>query len=157
MTLQIPRDPLSIAGAIAHLMERFGAKRLAALLGVQPGTLYRWSAEDGGKHLPNAAQVVTLDQFWCAQTGEPPLVLAAMQRQIGEMSADGPEAPSVIDVTQETLDVSTALGRLSDTLRRCAVDGRLSEVERRGLRKDAARVRKEIEDVLNATRPARRR
>lgn len=155
MTLQAPRDPMSIPGAIAHLIARFGVKRIAALIPIMPGSVYRWSEEDV-KHLPNAAQVVLLDKFWCAQTGEPPLVMGAMLRQLGELSGAAPEASSVATVTRETLDVSAALGRLSERLRRCSTDGKLSAAECRALRAAAAEARDEIEDVLNATRPAPR-
>lgn len=168
----IPRDPMSVFGAIALVIETLGGKRVAAALGVAKVTVYRWSNENESG-LPDILEAVRLDAFWIAQTKGPvgkyqglpqagmPIILPAMLRHLREVTGAPEDAGSATvcaaTVTQETMGVGVALGCLTEAVMAASRDGSISESERLAMRRAAARVFKEIGDVLQATKPARKR
>lgn len=162
MTLQKERDPLSVHGAIARIIDELGAKRAALAVGVSQTMVYIWS-DPNDHRLPNIDQAVRLDAHWCANangrsgSGEP-VILPAMMRLLQELTGTYEPTPeaSVQQVMRETMDVTAALGRLSQVVAQATQDGTLTEEERRSISEAAKRVERELGHVQQKTRPRRK-
>lgn len=158
MTMQIPRDPLSITGAISRIVEVLSWQVVAQAMNVAKVTVYRWTSDDE-PYLPNVEQAVRLDHLWCVHARQhghapEPILIPAMQRHLALLSgAPEPEQPLTGDVlAAETIDLATALGRFSAAVQLARQDGKICEADRRAIREALTGLMRECGDAERATR-----
>lgn len=162
MTMLIPRDPLSITGALSRIVETLSWQVVAAAMNVAKITVYRWTSDDE-PYLPNIEQAVRLDQLWIAHAPQhgyaaEPLILPAMKRHLALLAGAPDPQPDLTPeaLAAETIDLATALGVFSGAVLKARQDGKICEADRRAIREALSGLLRECGDTERLTRKRRR-
>lgn len=146
-----PRDPATFEDAAIEALHILGADEVARAIGLTAGAVRKYADPEAAGR-PIVHHTLTIDAACHAKAGRMPF-LSAYQHQARLLSGD--RAPG--DVVMEALDVTSAVGNLSQHVRAArdtAGEGgaALTTNERVALLRQIADVRKELDQLEDAVR-----
>ena len=145
--MQKLRDPNTLKGAIAKIIEELGREYCGEITGLRERQLYNYSDPDSDQ-LPNLAKAIALDRAFTQLKGEPGPILQAYQHKVAAIKAPPHEPEEPLQrITKTMKEVSEGIERYGALVKAGkASPNCLLEVERElveaaeqieGMRKDA--------------------